>query len=410
MRSTVEQTIAFGSDGNAESVLVSGWSAQEPHHIWAVGPRSVICLPAPRAPYGYFIEIEWSPYTAPPRLRHQTVAITVNGRQVATHPVAQRETAAFLCPAPQDHERRIVVVFDHPGAERPSLVGHRDTRELALSFYRIRVLAIAAPWIDRRGPAVAHRLTAKDHDGLRDEAEALAGMPLPALFSKFEVIAGNCDMGLALRQLGYESLSLLRFAGATGAVAMRGIETDFDGVGEALSAQVADNPIAEWMIVDEFGLRYHTDQSSHAMDEATVLSRQRRHVTLLRRKLLEDLAEGEKIFVYADHQVVRPLETALPLFLALNRVRPTRMLWVCPDDRFEPGRVDEVVPGLARASLDPFGEPLAGGRIAVGGWVNVLCNAWLLFGSKGATENGVFGAEDAAPFLSFRPAAMTLPS
>jgi hypothetical protein len=221
---------------------------------------------------------------------------------------------------------------------------------------------------------------------LRTAAEQQTGLPLNELLSKFEAVAGNCDMGLALRDVGYESLSLLRFAGATASVAIRGIETQFAGIGERLRGQIADNPIAEWMIIDEFGLRYHSHQSSREVSETDVIFAQRRHLTILQRKFAEDVADGEKIFVYSDHYTVRPVETAMALFLALNRHRPNRMLWVCPDDKEEFGRVVELLPGFFRASLNIFAPPIIAGHITVGGWLTVLCNTWQLLRPESASQ------------------------
>ncbi len=201
-------------------------------------------------------------------------------------------------------------------------------------------------------------------------------MEIGKLVSQFEMLAGNCDLGLAIRRLGVEQLSLLRFAGATTEVAIRGLDTDFAGMGEQLTTQIANNPIKEWLIRDAFGLRFHTHQSSEAISEADILKRQRLHIGFLRRKFLEDLQLAEKIFVYADHLRPGTFESALALFLALNRKGRHRMVWVCQNfGEMAPGRVDELVPGMARASLNTFDGPLEAGHITVSGWLNVLFNA-----------------------------------
>jgi hypothetical protein len=104
------------------------------------------------------------------------------------------------------------------------------------------------------------------------------------------------------------------------------------------------------------------------------------HINFLRRRFLKDIHIGEKIFVYTDHLRPRTFESALALFLALNRRGPNRMLWVCPNlAEMATGRVDELLPGLARGSLDPFLGPMVAGHIAVHGWLNVLFNAAVVF-------------------------------
>jgi len=227
------------------------------------------------------------------------------------------------------------------------------------------------------------RITAYQNSAIIEQASDMLGCPLFEALHDFEVIGGNCDMGLALRSLGYESLSFLRFGGASAAAAIQGLETEFAGLGEDLSLEIADNPFLEWMVSDKIGLRFHSGLSSNTVTEEEVRKRFPLFIRRLRDKFLEDLRDGTKIFVFSDHKdvsVTRTIEYIMPLYLAFRRKTKSPLLWVCPalNDPSQRGSVREILPGLYMGHLDLVAPPvLIGGGISVAGWVNVICNAWL---------------------------------
>lgn len=381
LRTQVSHSYDFRKNGNAADTQIFGFSVAEPDHIWAVGHRAVLLVRAVDAPFGFFLEIDWQPFLAPPYRSAQSVLIQVGNHKLSPYLLTQRETAAFYCQPLEDAGANALITFEFPNAEPANnLLDTRETRELAVAFRRVRILKLL-----EKVPLRIDNNSSRTIWGERDRKVSIispgcGGPDLAELFRRFEVLSGNCDLGLVMRALGHEQLSFLRFAGATPEVAMRGLETGFIGVGEQLSTEVADNPIREWMVRDAFGLRFHTHQSSDVMDEDAVLRRQSLHIKFLRRKFLEDLELGEKIFVYSDHIRPRSFEAALALFLSLNRRQSRRMLWVCPNlGDVAPGRVDEIVPGFARGSLDQFGGPMEAGHIALSGWLNVLFNAAVVF-------------------------------
>lgn len=383
MHTEILRSFDFSAGGNARAIQINGWAGAERDRTWSLGKHSALAIDNVIAPCGFFLELEWEPFTAYPDLLDQSVILTVDDRQLRPYRLSRDEVAAFYCP-PLAEGRRITITFDcHDAARVSDYFDSNDKRVIAIALKRLRILTLTAPLCAplRNRSAVKARL--RENIVIGETPRGPMRLELRELASQFEMLAGNCDLGLALRDVGVEQLSFLRFAGATSAVAVRGLDTRFDGIGEKLSTEIADNPIREWMIRDAFGLRYHTDQSSDVMTEGEVLERQRRHLDLLRRKFLEDAEAGEKIFVYADH--IRPgsVEAAIALFLALNRYGARRLLWVTPNQgETEPGRVDELIPGLARASLDRFDGPLAAGHIAVSGWLNVLFNAAIVLGNR----------------------------
>jgi hypothetical protein len=376
MRTCIGQTINFGRDGNATEFQVYGWSTPEVSHTWSVGSESVLSLNVPDAPKGYFLEIQWFPLLRPPLLAAQPLTIRVNGHRAFSGDVQLDEVAAFLCPAPRSDDGRLLVTFEHPNAARPADFGGNDVRQLALAFRRVRVLHLLEPWTvsDRRKSH--HRLEATDLEGLATEAEFLTGVPTANCLTRFEMLAGNCDMGTAQRAFGVEPLSLLRFAGSYPAVSIKGLDTAFSGIGEDLEPWASEG---EWIMRDRYGLNYHTRQAVKDVDADRVVAMERRRIPFLLRKFLADLADADKIYV-AD-RTGPTLAGVLPLFLALNRHGPRRLLWVI-NSQYDPGGglVEEVLPGLLVGHLYQFGKPM-NGHVSTRGWLEVLVNAWLMVGS-----------------------------
>jgi|GEM_PF-597260 len=143
---TPVQTLAFGTTGNAAAAAVYGWSPPESGYTWAIGPRSALVLEVPAAPFGYLLQIAWSPYLAGNGQDFQPVGISIGGRKIADHQVRGSETATFQCPTPLPHEQRLLIEFDHPEAAQPSRVsGHHDDRPLALCFRHLNIIRLDAP-------------------------------------------------------------------------------------------------------------------------------------------------------------------------------------------------------------------------------------------------------------------------
>jgi hypothetical protein len=385
MHTHLSGAISFGRRGNCGDFQISGWSVPEEESSWSDGHFSSLSIEAPDAPFGFFIEAEWQPALKPPYISRQIVIVEINSQVVNSFAIDRPGYFSFLCPSPLKGEKRLVIGFRFPNAFRPCDINiSHDKRRLAICFRRIRILVMQEPWRVAYGDPSCAQISYSDVPGMKDQAEKIAGVPLDKLLHGFETLAGNCDLGLALREMGFEKLSLLRFGGASVSTAMRGLENDFAGIGQSISLSIADNPAQEWMVTDKFGLYFHSGQSSLLIKRATVEGNFPRYVEFLRRKFLEDLDEGTKVFVYADHKdyvAARSLEDILPLYLALRRRSRANMLWVYPsNDERAKGSVREILPGLAVGLIDPTSPPvLIGGGITVSGWLTVLCNAWRVF-------------------------------
>jgi hypothetical protein len=374
MRTRISAAIDFDETGNAADHLLYGWSVQEPTHIWSVGQESALVVDAPGAPCGYLLEINWRPHTAFPLLDAQTVTVRVNGQRIYGGAVTQDEVIGLLCPAPPADATRLVITFEHPDAACPRRFGTADDRVLALLVRRVRLLALLEPMAAGSFSRSQFQLDAKDVPGLAGELERVLGASVADVVARFEMLCGNCDMGLAQRGLGFEPLSLLRFAGTYPAVSIKGLDTSFAELGTQIEPWIAKH---EWMITDHFGLQYHTGQLVADIPSDRLIQMERTRIAFLRRKFLEDIETAEKVFI-AD-RVSSTLAGILPLFCALNRQGPRRrLLWIIATrNESERGLVEEVLPGLFVGRMFPYGAPTIE-HVSLRGWLEVLGSLWQL--------------------------------
>jgi hypothetical protein len=191
-------------------------------------------------------------------------------------------------------------------------------------------------------------ITPEEHDEIR------------SLLMKFESIGANCEFGLLQRKFGAEPLGLLRFASTRKLTVKRLLATRFEGIGD---------PEAMWLNNRgyEYGLHHkHSDWMTHTrispkngVDPAKVLRDQCRHAAYLRRKLIEDLEEGNKIFVYLRPDLTDSDITELNE--AVQSYGKNLLMCVRLSDFDHPaGSVEWRGERLMVASLDRLGNPFKG--------------------------------------------------
>ena len=184
------------------------------------------------------------------------------------------------------------------------------------------------------------------------------------LFALFHSLGDNCEFGIAQRFAGVETLDLLRFASffvdtkdrlrAT----LQALEQDFDGLGEpgSITCEVSDDLTSNWYAVREsrWNLLSHGlhDGVDRDPDRLTI-----RHTVALefrRRKLLEDMVQAHRIFVWKSN--AGDEETEVRRLAAFLRSRgPNLLLWVqvATPDR-PPGLVENAGQGLLRGYISRF--------------------------------------------------------
>jgi hypothetical protein len=172
----------------------------------------------------------------------------------------------------------------------------------------------------------------------------------------FESLGDNCELGLVQRHAGVEPLGLLRFAGTHLSRLIDRLDERLDGVGEIENLSVflgSDKAPREFLIREStLGSIYHTFVHEGALDPDALRTRQARQLSFLRRKMLEDLASGEKIWVWRELDCDDPARI-WPLMEKLRAFGPNRLLWVTAQDAAHaPGTIERLAPDFIRGYVE----------------------------------------------------------
>ncbi|MGD9478993.1 tetratricopeptide repeat protein [Shinella sp. G-2] len=192
----------------------------------------------------------------------------------------------------------------------------------------------------------------------------------------FEGLGSDCEFGLAQRRFGAEPLSLLRFNAVTFGGLMTGLATRFDGMGLQENTEMITLANGEYFVRDRrWGLGMHTFKFVGQIDGDLLFRKFCERVVFLRDKLLSDLGEGRKVFVFFAPGLA--LSDVKMLHAALREVGPVKLLHVTTADSAlaqglaaEGGGIDVVAPDLYIGYLSRTG------RTATGAW-DIAFDDWL---------------------------------
>ena len=188
--------------------------------------------------------------------------------------------------------------------------------------------------------------------------------PLDELMMQFENLGDNCEFGLVQRSVGIEPLGLLRFAGFHLPIEQRlqklvsALDADFAGLGSLGSIIVELQGVAgrrEFIARETvYNLTYHTFMIEGTIDPETLCEREARRLTFLRRKLVDDLRVGEKIWVWKS-KATTALVDVTPLLNALRRHGPNVLLWIVEaNSTHDPGTVERIEDDLFLGYVERF--------------------------------------------------------
>jgi hypothetical protein len=217
-----------------------------------------------------------------------------------------------------------------------------------------------------------------DDSLLFKRVEKLVGRPISKFAAKFESLGNNCEFGFVQRRCGAEPIGLFRFSNPVPEALLRGITQGFADIGD--NARVAldqQQPKREWIVEElEYGLRQHTFFWEGDIDEEKITAQQLRRFGFLRRKFLEDVQLGTKIFVL--HSTPNwSIHIVTAIARALRRLGPTWLLWVITGETC--GSVEIVEDGLMCGTIDRL-LPNAGdvSGLSLSGWLDILTGAWVM--------------------------------
>ena len=220
---------------------------------------------------------------------------------------------------------------------------------------------IAAAHLDVIGKIVADQQAAinereranSDHPWEPAKIERISDPDAYALMLKFESMGEVCEFGLVQRHFEAEPLGLLRWAMTSPDDLAGLLEARLEGLGDAANVTLVRFEKEHYVLDTRYRLQFHTWHVEDLPDEAAFLKKHAARIRWLREKMLEDLSDCAKVFVYktkyqaSEEQVQR-------IFSALRAHGPNRFLYITDrDESKEAGSLHCDETGLLRGYIRP---------------------------------------------------------
>lgn len=194
--------------------------------------------------------------------------------------------------------------------------------------------------------------------------------------AQFESIGRNCEYAFVQVKFELNPVSLLRWSGAPMPAVIDGLTHRFEGLFEA--------PVPEpphpggrdwWPTCARYGIILHTTctQKEHTIESAVDFVRP--HYRFLADKLIRDIENDEKIFLYSDASLTSPHEAA-PLFDALRWIGPSARLLVVIADPARAGTAERISDGMICGYMSRLTHMGAANDFDIGPWPSMLRAAW----------------------------------
>jgi hypothetical protein len=167
------------------------------------------------------------------------------------------------------------------------------------------------------------------------------------LLARFESIGENCEFGIVVQRLaGIEPLGLLRWANIPAPKLLQILNERFAGAGDPENT-LLESKTSEYHLVDRCYFGMHTFVNVGQTTEEEFFPRMCRHLRFLKDKLIEDLTDGEMIFVHKSTFTPPALEEMRLLKAAIRRYGNATLWFVRrPPSPELDGAVEVVEDGL----------------------------------------------------------------
>lgn len=190
-------------------------------------------------------------------------------------------------------------------------------------------------------------------------------MDLRDIAARCESLGRNCEFGLVQRRLGLEPMGLLRWAATMRESLIRGLRTEFAGIGRDMELWIA---AGEWWGRDAAtGLEFHA-HAPQGRHEAEVRAQEARRLPRLAEKLLEDIRNGDKVLVYSSAELTDPTD-AYDLLDAIRHIGSGPVLIVAQGSAQPPRRFDHNAWGASLPRLTAMGDAISAD---IEGWRRLL--------------------------------------
>jgi tetratricopeptide (TPR) repeat protein len=196
-----------------------------------------------------------------------------------------------------------------------------------------------------------------------------------ALLLGFESLGTTCEFGLVQRRYGAEPLGLFRFNGVRFESLFSALNHRLDKIGDPETTEL-NSPAGEYMIRDRrWGLDMHTFIYKGQQDPDVLYAKLCRRLVYLKDKLLSDLVEAKKVFVFRSPDV--RMDQLSALHRALRSIGPVTLLYVTAVSAKrgiggdQARDIKQITPGLFVGSLSRLGEADGCWNIAFDDWIAV---------------------------------------
>jgi tetratricopeptide (TPR) repeat protein len=221
--------------------------------------------------------------------------------------------------------------------------GRRDWPTAAERYARARDAAAdparveqSLRWIVEQLSAPAAQQAAAVAPGVSSQPDTdseIEEMSPSALMLSFESLGERCDFGAVQRHFGVEPLGLLRFAWAPFDSLIAALEDRFAAIGTVEDIEFGRYRDETILRMKKYGLMFHTFiegmHDAPAEKQQAFHEQQRRRLAFLKNKLVGDLEDPQKIFVYSTDDAASD-DDARRLFRALRAYGRNSLLYVRP--------------------------------------------------------------------------------
>ncbi len=204
-----------------------------------------------------------------------------------------------------------------------------------------------------RGDAIWQEASQRLERGERSPASAkspsvTAATDMKQVALQFEGLGDNCEFGIVQRHFGADPIGLFRFAAISAATMTELLAEKFDRLGDPSFTKLSLTAGNEYLVRDERGLYYlHSFVRKGSVNEEKFLHQQVVRLTYLKRKILEDLEDGKKIFVHKPSFARIDDATAIALHEAIEQFGPNMLLVIRrAESGHASGTVSVLRPGL----------------------------------------------------------------
>jgi tetratricopeptide (TPR) repeat protein len=187
------------------------------------------------------------------------------------------------------------------------------------------------------------------------KVELIEDEPTRALLMNFESIGHNCEFGLLQRHFGAEPLGLLRFNSVSFHGLLAALTHCFENLGKPETTEMflSAGASGEYFLRDRrWGLGMHTFTMKGHQDPDLLYSKFCKRLGYLKEKLLADIREAKKVFVYSSPGLGN--DELFALVRALNAIGPATLLHMRPVSTKANGVVGELPGDVKRVDRNLF--------------------------------------------------------